>query len=58
VWPIADFVDPYTIFNIKGNHYRWLTIIHYRSRRVFIGALFTHTAYDRWSRIHQQGLTL
>jgi len=36
VWPTADFVDPYTIFNIKGNHYRLLTIIHYRYKRVYI----------------------
>lgn len=30
VLPTADFADPYTVFNIKGNNYRLITIIHYR----------------------------
>jgi mRNA interferase HigB len=36
VLPTADFVDPYTIFNIKGNSYRLITIIHFRYKRVYI----------------------
>src|SRR5262249_1249764 len=55
VWPTADFVDPYTIFNIKGNHYRLLTIIHYRYKRVYIQGFFTHAAYERWTRTQRQG---
>ena len=55
VWPTADFVDPYTIFNIKGNHYRLLTIVHYRYKRVYIKGFFTHAAYDRWTTAHRQG---
>lgn len=50
VLPSADFVDPYTIFNIKGNHYRLITIIHYRYKRVYIRAFFTHAEYDQWNR--------
>jgi len=57
VWPTADFVDPYTIFNIKGNHYRLLTIVHYRYKRVYIKAFLTHAAYDRWTTAHRQGQT-
>ena len=50
VLPSADFADPYTIFNIKGNHYRLVTIIHYRHKRVYIKDFFTHAEYDRWNR--------
>lgn len=48
--PTADFADPYTIFNIKGNSYRLLTIVHYRYKRVYIKEFFTHAEYDRWNR--------
>jgi mRNA interferase HigB len=39
VLPTADFADPYTIFNIKGNNYRLITVIHYRYKRVYQGIL-------------------
>src|SRR5262249_62166409 len=45
VWPTADFVDPYIIFNIKGNHYRLLTIIHYRNKRAYIQGIFSQSVY-------------
>lgn len=50
VLPTADFADPYTIFNIKGNHYRLITVIHYQHRRVYIKDFFTHAEYDQWNR--------
>ncbi len=48
--PTADFADPYTIFNIKGNNYRLITIIHYRYKRVYIQEFLTHAGYDQWHR--------
>lgn len=50
VLPTADFADPYTIFNIKGNHYRLITIIHYRYQRIYIKDFFTHAEYDQWNK--------
>jgi mRNA interferase HigB len=32
----ADYVAPYTIFNVGGNKYRVITVIHYNRRRVYI----------------------
>ena len=49
VLPTADFADPYTIFNIKGNNYRLVTIVHYRYKRIYIKEFFTHAEYDRWN---------
>jgi mRNA interferase HigB len=50
VLPTADFADPYTVFNIKGNNYRLITIIHYQYQRVYIKEFFTHAEYDHWNR--------
>jgi len=50
VLPSADFADPYTIFNIKGNNYRLITIIHYRYQRVYIKEFLTHAEYDQWNK--------
>jgi mRNA interferase HigB len=55
VLPSADFADPHTIFNIKGNTYRLITIIHYRYKRVYIRDFFTHAEYDRWNKDRKRG---
>ena len=47
VYPHADFVDPFTVFNIKGNAYRLVTKIEYRWQIIFIKHLLTHAEYDR-----------
>jgi mRNA interferase HigB len=54
-YPHADNVRVYsggeaTVFNIKGNHYRLITAIHYDRQRVFIMRFLTHAEYnkDRW----------
>ena len=54
VLPTADFTDPYTVFNIKGNNYRLITIIHYQYQRVYIKELLTHAEYDRWNRLRSK----
>jgi mRNA interferase HigB len=55
VLPTADFVDPYTIFNIKGNSYRLITIIHFRYKRVYIRNFMTHAEYDQWNEDRKRG---
>jgi len=49
VFGTADYVAPYTVFNVGGNKYRVITSIHYNRRRVFIRDVFTHPEYDRWT---------
>ncbi len=46
-YPHADFVDPVTVFNIKGNDYRLITKIEYRWGLVFIKEVLTHAEYDK-----------
>lgn len=46
-FPSADLVGLYTVFNIKGNHYRLIAEINYRSGTVFIRHILTHADYDK-----------
>ena len=46
-YPSADFVAPYTVFNIKGNAYRLIVKIEYRWQIIFVKHLLTHAVYDK-----------
>jgi mRNA interferase HigB len=46
-YPHADLVGRYTVFNIKGNHYRLIAEINYRFQQILIRAILTHADYDR-----------
>jgi mRNA interferase HigB len=46
-WASADIFGTCTIFNIKGNKYRLIVWIDYRSKRVFIRHVLTHAALLR-----------
>ncbi len=48
-FPTADYVAPWTIFNVGGNNYRIIAKIEYKFGRVFISKVFTHAEYDRWN---------
>jgi mRNA interferase HigB len=43
----ADQVGKFTIFNIAGNKYRLITVIHFNTGRVYVRRIFTHAEYDR-----------
>jgi mRNA interferase HigB len=46
VYPSADQVGRYTVFNIRGNKYRLIARIVYRSQTLFIVSVLTHEEYD------------
>jgi mRNA interferase HigB len=46
-FPSADAVGKYTVFNVKGNSYRLIAEINYRSQRLFVRHVLTHAEYDR-----------
>ena len=48
-FPAADYVAPFTIFDIGGNKFRLITAIHHNTGRVFVRHVFTHPEYDKWS---------
>jgi mRNA interferase HigB len=52
VFPSADQVGDWIVFNIGGNKYRLITSIHFNRGKVYIRAVLTHQEYDRgaWKR--------
>ena len=48
----TDQVDKFTVFDILGNRYRLICIIHFNRGKVFIRQVLTHAEYDRgrWKR--------
>lgn len=45
--PTADAVEDLTVFNIKGNAYRLITEINYRTGRIFLRHVLTHAEYSK-----------
>ena len=43
----ADPVGKFTVFNIRNNEYRLITVIHYNRFKVYIRAVLTHAEYDK-----------
>lgn len=50
VYPKAEAVENFTVFNIKGNHYRLIVDIVYSKQRIYIKYVLTHADYskDNW----------
>ncbi len=47
VFPKAEAVGNFTVFNIKGNKYRLIVSIDYESQLIYIKYILTHAEYDR-----------
>ncbi len=47
VFPSADKLDHWIIFNIGGNQYRLITSIHFNRGKVYIRHVLTHAEYGR-----------
>ena len=47
VYPHADLVGNYTVFNIRGNHYRLIAEINYQYQQILIREILTHKEYDK-----------
>ncbi|HET9908477.1 MAG TPA: type II toxin-antitoxin system HigB family toxin [Anaerolineales bacterium] len=47
VFPSADKLDHWIIFNIGGNKYRLIASIHFNRGKVYIRHVLNHAEYDR-----------
>jgi mRNA interferase HigB len=47
VFPHADRYKRFVIFDIGGNKYRLVAVIHYNRRKVFVRHVLTHADYTR-----------
>jgi len=45
--PHADQVGRFTVFNIGGNKYRLIAVIHYNRGKIFIRQVLAHAEYDK-----------
>lgn len=46
-YPSTDSVEKWTVFNIRGNRYRLITVIDYEGQTIYIRHVLTHAEYDR-----------
>ncbi len=47
LFPSADQVGNFVVFNIGGNKFRLITFIRYQMGRLFIRHILTHNEYDK-----------
>ncbi len=55
VFGSADYVRPYTVFDVGGNNYRLITVVRYRDHKIFIRWVLTHREYDEWCKLYRRG---
>jgi mRNA interferase HigB len=46
-YPHADQVGKFTVFNVGGNKYRLVAVIHYNRGKVYVRHVLTHAEYSR-----------
>jgi mRNA interferase HigB len=47
VFPKAEAVSNFTVFNIKGNRYRLIVSIDYQGQLIYLKYVLTHAEYDK-----------
>jgi mRNA interferase HigB len=47
IYPKAEAVSNFTVFNIKGNKYRLIASINYEKQIIYIKYVLTHAEYDK-----------
>ena len=52
MFPHADHVGKFTVFNVGGNKVRLIAAVHYNRNKLYIRHVLTHEEYDRgkWKR--------
>lgn len=55
VFNSADYVPPYTVFDVGGNNYRVVVVVRYRFKKVFVHKVMTHRQYDDWNKLYRKG---
>ena len=52
VFPSADKVGKWVVFNIGGNKYRLITSVHFNRGKLYVREVLTHREYDeeKWKK--------
>ena len=51
----ADYVAPYTVFDVGGNNYRIIAVVRYRDGKIFVRWVMNHREYDNWCKLYRKG---
>ena len=51
----ADYVPPYTVFDVGGNNYRVIVVVQYKFKKVYVREVMTHREYDDWNKLYRKG---
>jgi mRNA interferase HigB len=43
------------VFDVAGNNYRVVVVVHYRAKRIYVREVMTHSAYDKWCKLYRKG---
>jgi mRNA interferase HigB len=46
-FPSADKVQKYVVFNISGNKFRLVVVVHYNRGKIYVRDILTHAEYSR-----------
>jgi len=49
----ADYVPPYVVFDLGGNNFRVISVIHFNRQKLYVREVLTHAEYDRWSKSYR-----
>jgi mRNA interferase HigB len=49
----ADYVSPYVVFDVGGNNFRIISVIHFNRQKLYVREVLTHAEYDRWSKSYR-----
>ena len=47
LFPTAEAVENFTVFNIRGNRYRLIVSIDYERQLIYVKCILTHAEYDK-----------
>lgn len=51
----ADYVPPFTVFDVGGNNYRIIAVVRYRDGKIFLRWVMNHRDYDKWCKLYRKG---
>jgi mRNA interferase HigB len=43
------------VFDVAGNNYRVVVVVHYRGKRIYVREVMTHSEYDKWCKHYRKG---
>jgi mRNA interferase HigB len=55
VFNSADYVPPFIVFDVGGNNFRVVVVVHYTAKRVYKREVMNHRQYDDWCKRYRKG---